>query len=46
MIDRELSETIKVIYTNEDLKQRVKDLVNNLMHAGGEQFWPLEQILD
>lgn len=46
MIDRELSETIKVIYTNEDLKQRVEDLVNKLMHAGGEQFWPLEQILD
>lgn len=46
MIDRELVDTLKIIYSEADLKESVKDLVNRLIQAGGQQFWPLQDILD
>jgi hypothetical protein len=46
MIDRELEDTLKIIYQSEPLKEIVRDLINRLMHAGDQQFWQLQSILD
>jgi hypothetical protein len=45
MIDRELVDTLELVHKDDNLKERVNGFINLLISAGGQQFWPLKNIL-
>jgi hypothetical protein len=45
--DKEIKDALEIIYRNSEgqYKQKVTDLINALISAGGKPFWDLEEIL-